>query len=145
MRTISKSIFIKASASKVWDVLTQDRYTRDWYTSFGPGVYAITDWQPGSKVLFVDNAQNGMAALVAASEPARLLDIEYTGIVKNGVEDLTSDEARQLKGGRETYRLSPEEGGTRLDITSDMDESMFEMMSGLWEKAFERMKVLAEA
>ena len=34
MKTIKKSIEIKASKEKVWEVLTEDKYTRIWYADF---------------------------------------------------------------------------------------------------------------
>jgi len=144
MKTIKKSILIQASGEKIWDVLTLDRYTRDWYSVFSPGSYAVTDWKPGSKVLFLDQSNNGMVATVAESIPGKSLIVEYTGVVYNGKEDTVSAEAQQYKGGRESYRLTEEQGATRLDISSDMDESMFDMMSEKWEKAFDRLKELAE-
>lgn len=145
MKTIEKSILINASKEKLWDVLTLDQYTRDWYSVFSPGSYAFTDWKAGSKVLFLDQSNNGMAGKIAESIPGKSLVVEYTGVVYDGREDTDSAIAQQYKGGREIYRLSEQENGaTRLDIRSDMDENMFEMMSDKWEKAFERLKALAE-
>lgn len=144
MKTIKKSILIDASKEKLWDVLTLDQYTKDWYSVFSPGSYVVTDWKAGSKALFIDQSNNGMAAKVAESIPGKSLIVEYTGIVTDGKEDLDSAIAQQYKGGRETYHLSEEHGATRLDISSDMDEQMFDMMSDKWEKAFERLKELAE-
>lgn len=144
MKTIKKSILIRASKEKLWDVLTQDQYTRDWYSVFSPGSYAVTDWKPGSKALFLDHSNNGMVAKVAESIPGKSLIVEYTGVVSDGKEDLDSAIAQQYKGGRESYRLTEENGATRLDISSDMDENMFDMMSDKWENAFERLKELAE-
>lgn len=144
MKTIKKSILIGASREKLWNVLTLDHYTSDWYSVFSPGSYALTDWKPGSKALFMDQSNNGMVAKVTESIPGKSLIVEYTGVVSDGKEDLDSAIAQQYKGGRETYRLTEENGATRLDISSDMEESMFDMMSGKWEKAFERLKELAE-
>lgn len=144
MKTIQKSILIRASKEKLWDVLTLEQYTKDWYSVFSPGSYAVTDWKTGSKALFLDQSNNGMAARIAESIPGKSLIVEYTGVVYDGKEDLDSAMAQQYKGGRETYRLTEENGATRLDISSDMDENMFDMMSDKWEKAFERLKDLAE-
>lgn len=144
MKTIEKSIRIQASPEKIWEVLTLDRYTKDWYSVFSPGSYALTDWKEGSKVLFLDQSNSGMVGKVKESIPGKSLVVEFMGQILDGKEDLDSAEAQQYKGGHETYRLTEENGSTRLDITSDMDEGMFEMMSARWEKAFERMKALAE-
>ncbi len=144
MKTIKKSILIQASKEKVWEVLTLDRYTKDWYAVFSPGSYAVTDWKTGSKALFLDHTNSGMLATIEESIPGKSLIVGYTGIVSDGKEDVDSAVAQQYKGGHETYRLTEEKGATRLDISSDMEENMFEMMSDKWEKAFERLKTLAE-
>lgn len=144
MKKIEKSVVINTSKEKLWEVLTRDTYTRDWYSIFSPGSHAITDWKEGSAVHFIDGSNNGMAARISESIPGKSLVITFTGQVINGKEDLESPEALKYKGGHETYRITEENGKVRLDISSDMDESMFEMMSGLWEKAFERLKQLAE-
>ncbi len=144
MKTIKKSILINASKEKLWDVLTLDHYTKDWYSAFSPGSYAVTDWKPGSKALFMDQSNSGMVANVVESIPGKSLILEYTGVLSEGREDFDSAIAQQYKGGRETYHLTGENGATRLDISSDMDENMFDMMSDKWEKAFERLKELAE-
>ena len=144
MKKIEKSVLIKASKEKVWEVLTLQKYTNDWYSLFSPGSHAVTDWKKGSKALFLDSTKCGMAAKVIESIPAKALILEFTGLVTEGKEDYESAEAKKYIGGRETYHLSDDNGYTKMDISSDMDEDMFEMMSEQWEKAFERVKELAE-
>lgn len=144
MKKIEKSVVINTSKEKLWEVLTLDTYTSDWYSIFSPGSHAVTDWKEGSAAHFIDQSNNGMAARIRESIPGKSLVIEFAGQVINGKEDLESPEALKYKGGLETYRLVEENGKVRLDISSDMDEGMFEEMSGLWEKALERLKQLAE-
>jgi hypothetical protein len=144
MKKIEKSVLINASKEKVWDVLTLDKYTADWYAVFSPGSHAVTDWKQGSKALFIDHTKSGMIAKVVESIPAKSLIIEYTGMIINGKEDYDSAESKKYSGGLETYHLYDDNGATKMDITSDMDEDMYEKMSNLWEKAFERVKELAE-
>lgn len=144
MKTIKKSIEIKASKEKVWEVLTEDRYTRIWYAEFHEGSHAVTDWKVGSKAIFKGNDENGIIAKIIKNDPTEILSMEYTGMLVNGVEDYDSDMACGVAGGRETYILSEQEGVTTLNVEGDMNDEMFEMMSGLWEKAFAKLKELAE-
>ncbi|MCF0057984.1 SRPBCC domain-containing protein [Dyadobacter sp. CY356] len=141
---IQKSILIKAPKEKVWDVLFTDPYIRIWYNEFAVGCYAVTDWQLGSKALFKDNNESGLIGEIVANQPNQLLSIEYKGVLEGGVEDYESEMANQMKGGRETYKISEVDGGTYLEVELDIAQEYFEMMSSAWDKAMEKIKELAE-
>jgi hypothetical protein len=66
------------------------------------------------------------------------------GQVVDGKEDYESLIAQSFKGGLETYRLKEVDGQTKLTIECDMDQTMFESMSALWDKALEKLQSLAE-
>ena len=141
---INKSIAIEATAQKIWEVLFQDKFNRIWYAEFSPGTYAITDWQEGSKVVFLDNSNSGIIGKVFESNPFKTLSLEYTGILVNGVEDYDTEDAHALKGGREIYNLESEDDNIRLTIIGDMAEQYYEAMSRSWENALLKIKELAE-
>ncbi|GAB3513447.1 SRPBCC family protein [Emticicia fontis] len=145
MKTIRKSIEINASDEKVWDVLTQDTYTREWLAIFSPGSYALTDWQLGSKVVFADHTGSGIIGRIIVYNPYELLSIEYYGVLNDNKEDFDSPEADIFKGAREIYQLSSNEGKTVLDIESDISEGAFDTMSESWDEALIKIKSLAEA
>ena len=114
---IKKSISINAKAERVWEVLLQDKYTRIWYEEFSKGSYAETDWQQGSKAVFKDSTQNGIVGKIAVNKPYQQLSIEYTGVIKDGVENYTSDEAQKVK----TYfsgSLAQMHSTSRVGVTS---------------------------
>jgi uncharacterized protein YndB with AHSA1/START domain len=144
MQTIKKQILINASKEAVWNVLTQDRHNRIWYAAFSPGTYAETDWQVGSKAVFKDERACGMIGIIKESKPGELLSIEYTGEIKNGVEDYDSEAVQAFKGGKEIYRLKDVADGTRLDIAGDMAPAYFDWMAAAWDKALVIVKDLAE-
>lgn len=145
MKTIRKSIEIDAPKEKIWDVLIQDTYTRDWYAIFSPGSHAITDWQLGSKVIFTDDSGGGIIGRIIILDPCELLSIEYYGVLTDNKEDFESEEAQIFKGAHETYRLSSKELTILLNIEVDMSDEMFEMMSKSWDEALLKIKNLAEA
>lgn len=141
---IKKSIEINAPKEKVWDVLLNDQFIRIWYSAFGDGVKAETDWNLGSKAVFTDNSKSGMVGKIIAKKPGEILSVEYQGVVVDGVEDYDSDDAMNVKGGLETYELTEKDGVTKLAISCDMSEEYFEMMSEAWENALQKIKELAE-
>lgn len=144
-QTIRKTIEINASKEKVWEVLHDNKYIREWYSEFSEGSHAATDWMVGSKAVFTDNSKGGLIGRIVANQPNEIVSIEYEGIVKKGVEDYLSDEAQSIKGGHETYRLNTINDTTHLSIECDITPEYFELMSEAWDKALIRIKELAES
>jgi uncharacterized protein YndB with AHSA1/START domain len=144
MKIIKKTIEIKASPERVWQALVDDALNRKWYAAFSEGTYAVTDWTPGSKVLFIDHSDNGMVGQIETNRPGEYLSVEYTGFYANGVEDYESEGAKSVKGGHENYTLAKQGDGTVLTIESDMTEEYFDMMSASWDKALDIIKEMAE-
>ncbi|RYY34236.1 MAG: SRPBCC domain-containing protein [Sphingobacteriaceae bacterium] len=144
MKTIKKTIDIKAPAQKVWDVLMKEEYNSQWYECFMPGTKAETDWQPGSKVTFTDPEGSGMLGVITANEPAKLLHITYNGFVNKGQEDVDSEMAKAYSGSTEIYKLSENDGKTTLDIAAAMGDDYYEEMSKAWEEALDMIKQFSE-
>jgi len=143
-KPIEKSIDIEATPEQVWNTLTGDSLNRQWYAAFSEGTYAETDWSPGSKAIFKDTTNCGMIGHVAKIDLHKKLVIEMDGQLVHGEEDYTSDIAQQIKGGQESYMLSPLGAGTRLDIKQDMGEEYYERMSATWDKALKLIKDISE-
>ncbi len=144
MKTIKKSIEINASKEKVWEVLTEDKYTRVWYAEFNEGSHAVTDWKLGSKAIFKDPHGNGIIGTIIKNDPTEILSIQYSGMLMKGEEDYESDMAKGIIGVKEIYILSEKEGVTTLDIECGMNDEMYNMMSDLWEKGLAKLKELSE-
>ncbi len=145
MKKIQKEITINAPKETVWAVLLEDNYTRDWYSAFGVGLHAVTDWIVGHKVIFADEANNGMIGRITEKQPYDVLKITMEGAFANGVEDYESVEGKAVKGTEENYYLSGENGSTKLSISADMDEKYYDSMSAAWDKALERINELSVA
>ena len=145
MKKIEKSIELNASPEKVWKVLTEDHYVRQWYVPFMEGSYAETDWKQGSKVVFKDGAGSGMIGHIIENVPNKSLVVEFDGMMINNKEDYESKEAREAKGQKEAYRLTSNGNTTRLDVETGMTEEMYDMISVAWDKALQLIKRLAES
>ena len=144
-KTIKKSIAIHAPKEKVWEVLLNDEYTRQWYAEFMEGSHAETDWKVGSKALFTDSNGSGIIGKIVENKKAELLTIEYLGAVENGKEEYDSEMAKAVKGSMEIYKLSESNGVTNLIISVDMGEEHFDFMSLAWDKALQKIKSFSEA
>jgi hypothetical protein len=95
-------------------------------------------------VIFTDPTKSGLVGRIVVNKPNEELVVEYEGEYKDGVEDYDSESAKQIKGGKEAYKLSEKDGKTQLDVTGDMHPDFYDMMSEAWEKAIKKIKELAE-
>ena len=143
-RTIKKSIDINAPKSRVWDVLTDDKYTRQWYSEFSPGTYADTDWKVGSDAKFLDHQQDGLIARIVTNKPAEELSMTFIGMSDKGKEVFYGPFVDAFKDKFETYKLREHNGITTLDISTEMSEDYYDEMSQRWESALQILKNLAE-
>lgn len=150
MEKLRKSVFINAPRARVWDVMLGDETYRDWTKAFSPGSYYKGDWSEGSKILFLGpnpdgSGEGGMVSRIAVSRPHEFLSIEHLGIVKDGVEDTESAEAKKWAPAYENYTFSEKNGGTEVSVEMDIDEKARETFETMWTAALARLKEIAES
>ena len=143
LQRIEFSIDINAPKEKVWDILWKETYN-DWAAEFSPGSRAVTDWQKGSKVYFVNSENEGMLSRISELVPNEYMSFTHLGMVNKGVEDVDSATAKEWSGAEETYTLSSINTGTRLKVETDITPEYREYMENAWPKALQRVKELAE-
>ena len=85
-----------------------------------------------------------MLGHIVASRRPELVDIEFDGLFADGKDDTESDDAREYRGSRETYRLTRTPNGTHLDVSADMVEQYYDDMAAAWDRALVKVKSLAE-
>lgn len=135
---------INASKQKVWNTLFEDKTYRVWTSEFTPGSYAVTDWQEGSKALFLSPEGSGMVSRIAKNIPNEFLSIEHIGVIKDGIEDLKSAEAEGWSGSQENYKLKEENGVTELEVTMDTTQEFKDIFADLWPRALKKLKEITE-
>ena len=116
MHKLSFSIIIDAPKEKVWHTMLDDTTYRQWTSAFQEGSYAVTDWQQGSKAMFLTPAGEGMVSRIVTHRPTEFLSIEHLGTVRNGVEDTDSDGVKGWNGALENYTLRETNGTSTLAI-----------------------------
>jgi len=145
IKPIKRSIDLRASAARVWEVLLQDEYYRKWTTAFSEGSYAETDWKLGSTVVFTDKKRYGLIGTIIENIPNEVIAMKYSGQLVDGKEDYDSENAKKFIGNIERYTLSENNGVTTLNIYCDMDAEYYTMMNGMWDTALINIKRLSEA
>jgi hypothetical protein len=155
MEKIHASIIINAPKEVVWNtMLTADTYSQ-WTQAFSPAPNVVSkfigDWTQGSKILFVATGENnteemGMVSRIAENREYEFISIEHLGILKNGIEDTTSDEAKKWVPAYENYTfIEREVGTTELCIDQDIESQYKEEFQNMWNTALLRLKELSEA
>lgn len=137
-------ITIDAPADKVWQVLWGDETYKTWTSAFSEGSTVETNWEKGSKVLFLDGSGMGMVSTIADKKTNEFMSFKHLGTVNKGVEDLNSEEAKKWSGSLENYTLKPAGGKTDLIIDMDIIESYKDYFVKTWPLALEKVKELAE-
>lgn len=143
----SFNISINAPRKKVWETLWGETTYPQWTAAFCEGSRAITDWKEGSKVLFVDSKDRGMVSIIARSIPYEHMSFKMLGELKDGVEDYTSENAKQIAGGYENYTLTPDGDNTHLIVDlngENIDQGIMDYFMQTWPKALENLKKIAE-
>lgn len=144
MERIYFKIEINAPKEKVWNVLLGETTYPVWTAPFAEGSRVITDWQIGSKALFVNAEGDGMISKIAEHIPNEYISIHHLGMYMNGVEDYESDEVKKWTGAIENYKLSTKDGKSLLSVELDTTEDHKSYFEEKWPIALEKVKELAE-
>jgi len=150
MQKLHFSIVINAPKEKVYNAMLKEYPYRAWTQVFHPGSHYVGDWREGSKILFLAPDENGkmsgMIGRIKENRTYEYVSVEYMGIVEDGKEDTTSDEAKKVAGGLENYTFKDIDGKAELlvDIDVHEGEEYIEMFREIWPKALERLKRLVE-
>lgn len=147
MEKLRSDITIKAPRKTVWHAMLDDAPYRRWTRVFAEGSRYEGDWNEGSKLVFLsdhDGGASGMVSRVARNRPYEFVSIEHLGILRDGVEDTTSEAAAEWAPAFENYTFEDVEGGTRVVVEMDVAEKHHEMFAELWPRALEALREVAE-
>ncbi len=144
MEKLHFSIDINAPKEKVWNILWDDATYPQWTSVFCEGSKAITDWNEGSKVLFVDGKGSGMISKIEAKKDNEFMSFKHLGEVKGNVEDTTSEKIKSWAGALENYSLHETGGVTTLKVDMDIVEEFKDFFLNAFPGGLEKVKELSE-
>ena len=130
-------------------MLDRDTY-KQWTDPFYPGSYYEGSWDEGSEIKFLaetDGKLGGICGRIVENLPYEYVSVEYLGEIVDGQLDTQSESARALIGARENYRFTENNSTTTLDVVLSGEKigaDMAEMFEGMWPKALQSLKELAE-
>ncbi len=149
MQKLNFSITINTPKEKVWNTMLEDATYRLWTTPFSEGSYYKGDWSKGSKIIFLGpnpetGKEGGMVSKIAENKLNEYISIEHLGIINDGVEDTTSEEVKKWTPAFENYTFKDLKGKTELLVDMDINDEYKEMFEGMWPKALQVLKEIAE-
>lgn len=142
------SIVINAPKEKVWNTMISEDSYKAWTDAFSPGSHYVGDWNTGSKILFLGPGEkgelSGMVSRIKENRPYDYISIEHLGLVNNGKEDTSSEDAKRWGGALENYTFKGTDNTTNVLVDLDTDDNYKEMFQNIWPKALQKLKILAE-
>ncbi|WP_132054489.1 VOC family protein [Pseudocnuella soli] len=142
--TMHFSVQISAPREKVWEVLLEDHYYRQWTAAFHPGSFAEGDWSEGGTVYFKTPEGDGMVSKVLAHQPGTIISFVHESVLHNNEEVPDHPQSERWRGAREIYRAENNGDGTQLSIEVDVIDEYKKHMESSWQKALQIVRSLAE-
>ncbi len=139
MKTLKFTKEINAPKEKVWEKLWNEASYRKWTAAFMEGSYAESDWEQGSKILFLSPKGEGMFSIIETKIPNEQMTFKHLGEIKNGVE-----EPKDWGGARERYFLEGNKGSTILTVELDSSGEMDDYFKETFPKALDLVKQISE-
>lgn len=139
MKKLEVSVDIHAPKEKVWTTLWDDATYRKWASVFMPSSHAVSDWQQGSNIDFLDGDGNGMFSIIEKNIPNREMTFRHQGEIKDG-QRVKSEWACA----RESYFLVELNDITTVNVVMDNSEEWQSFFETYIPKALRVVKDLAE-
>ena len=144
-KKIGFNTFISAPVAVVWDVMLQPATYRDWASTFAEGSTYDGSWDEGAKIRFLSPDGGGMVARIAKNRRHEFISIEHLGMMKDWVEDTTSEAVRAWAPAYENYSFREVDGATELTVELDVAAEWEEYMTTAWPKALAMLKEICES
>lgn len=144
MKTLKFSVHIAAPREVVWSIMWGKESSKKWLSVFQEGSYAVTDWNEGSKIMFLSPNGDGMSSVIQRKIPNELMSFKHQNVIKQGSEQSTSDEDKNWEGATENYYLHEEDGITQLKVEIETTEEYVKYFETAFPMALKKIKDLAE-
>ena len=144
MKTVNFSITIRAPKEKVWNTMLQQETYRIWTAEFMEGLYYEGSWEEGENIRFLSPDGSGLTSVIAENKPYRFISIKHMGLIKNGIDDTDSSEAKAWSPVYENYTFDERDGITELKVEMSAVPEEEQMLCDIWPKALASLKALCE-
>lgn len=115
-----------------------------WTSPLMEGSYYEGSWEKWAKIKFLSPDGWGMTAVIAENIPYKFISIQPVSILKDGVEDTESPEAKTWQDTYENYTFSETNSVTALRVDTSTTPEYEKYMNEAWPKALETLKNMCE-
>lgn len=144
MQTLQFKIEINASSNKVWNTLWNDATYRKWTTAFCEGSYAVSNWNEGDGIHFLDPNGNGMYSIIEKKIDEKLMSFKHIGNILNLEEQPLDEETKLWTNCNEIYELTEENNKTIVTVSVDTLDNYVSFFTEAMPNALELVKKLSE-
>lgn len=144
MKQLEFSIEINASKEKVWFTLWDDDTYREWTTAFCEGSYAISNWEEGTKIFFLDPKHNGMSSLIHENKPFDRMVFKHITEIYGMKESPIDEKIATWTGAKESYFLTENNQITTLKVVNETVEAFEDFFQNTMPNALAKVKEIAE-
>jgi len=149
MKTLRYATTIRAPREAVWAAMLGPETYRAWTAPFCEGSgcessYYEGSWNTGDRIRFLAPNGDGMASAIAESRPPEFVSIRHLGLVKDGIEDTTSEAAMAWASAFENYAFAETNGATEVTVEMQMPADFDAFMDEAWPKALAKLKSICE-
>ena len=144
MKTLRYSITIQAPREAVWAAMLGPDTYRAWTAPFCEGSYYEGSWNAGDRIRFLGPNGEGMSSVIAESRPPEFVSIRHLGIVKDGIEDTTSEAAAAWASAFENYTFARVGDATEVTVEVQMAPDFEAFMDESWPKALAKLRSICE-
>lgn len=144
MKTLKFSVHIAAPRILVWNIMWEKESSKKWLSVFQEGSYTVTDWNEGSKIMFLSPNGDGMSSVIQRKIPNELMSFKHQNVIKQGSEQSSNDEDKNWEGATENYYLHEEDGITQLKVEIETTEEYVKYFETAFPMALKKIKDLAE-
>ena len=145
MERMHFTVDIDAPRERVWRALWSDDSYSDWTSAFSPGSRAVSDWQEGSRIQFLDGEGQGMESLIEKSVPNEYMSFKHLGTIHEGQVKPFDQKNPEWSGSHENYTLRERGGRTTVNVDLESPEQYKDMFNDKFPRALNRLKEIAES
>lgn len=145
MKNLVYKTTINAPRKKVWDIMLQRETYKEWAGAAWPDSSYEGEWEEGSNVRFIGPDGSGtLASLLEVRKPEYISAKHIAILLSGGVEDRTSEMAKEWVGMTENYTFK--ENGNSTELTVDMKSypAWEKMLEDGWPVALKKLKEICE-
>jgi uncharacterized protein YndB with AHSA1/START domain len=145
MENLEYKIVISAPAKKVWETMLQEKTYRQWVAKSWPGSFYEGKWAKGEKIRFIGSEGSGTLAEIVELKPyERVFARQIAVLLPGGVEDRSSDMAKNWIGTTEEYIFAENSGKTTVTVTIGTSAEWRKMFDEGWPAALQELKTITE-